>query len=203
MNCQEIRSLSGPYLDSELDAKTSLEIQDHLATCAACAQVFAAEEKLNAQLTARLRSGEATPDLWKTAEERVRAAAAANSASARPRPARFTPTVESWWRAWLWPSPQFYAGLAAVWAVMLTVHWLDADDAATASRRSLPPSPETERVLVEQRRELAEMLGFVGAVPEASAPKRRSSPPQGRTRQGDVTPGQATGALAAPKLLRV
>jgi len=43
MNCHEIQSLTGPYLDSELDAKTSLGIQQHLAACPACARRFAAE----------------------------------------------------------------------------------------------------------------------------------------------------------------
>ncbi len=202
MNCQEIRSLCGPYLDSELDAKTSLEIQEHLAICAPCAQVFAAEEKLNAQLTVRLRRGEVTADLWSAIEARVRAGAV-QPASAPERPARSEPGGGSGWRAWLWPNPQFYAGLAAVWMVMLALHWLDADSVAPANRQNRPPSSETERILVEQRRELAEMLGFVGAVPEASAPKRKASPPQSRSRRGDVTPGRTTEDLAAPESFRV
>ena len=40
MKCNEIRNLVLPYLDSELDAKTSQEIQIHLQTCAECAEVY-------------------------------------------------------------------------------------------------------------------------------------------------------------------
>lgn len=203
MNCQEIRSLSGPYLDSELEAKTSLEIHEHLANCPECARFFATDAKLNTQLNARLSQGEATPHLWKTVEERVRGTVMAEPAPAKTHTARSTQNAERWWRAWLWPSPRFYAGLAAVWAVMLAVRWFDVDTAVTASHPTPPLPPETERILAEQRRELAEMLGFIGTAPEASAPKRKTSPPQGRLRRSDVAPGHATGVLASPELYRV
>lgn len=203
MNCQEIQSLCGLYLDSELEAKVSLEIHEHLASCSECARFFAVEAKLNTQLNARLRQGETTPSLWETIEKRLRFPATADVALAERASARSTQNAEPWWRAWLWPSPRFYAGLAAVWAVMLAVRWLDVDTAATARRPSPPLPPETERILAEQRRELAEMLGFIGTAPEASAPKRKSSPPQGRLRRSDVPPGQATGVLAAPEMYRV
>jgi len=41
MKCDEVQTLHGPYLDSELDAKNSLEIQQHLKTCPGCARLFA------------------------------------------------------------------------------------------------------------------------------------------------------------------
>ncbi len=49
MKCDEVQTMHGPYLDSELDAKTTLEIEQHLAACPACARLFAEEQKLNAR----------------------------------------------------------------------------------------------------------------------------------------------------------
>ena len=52
MRCDEVQSLQGPYLDSELDARTSLEIEQHLKACPECARLFAEEEKLEARIKA-------------------------------------------------------------------------------------------------------------------------------------------------------
>lgn len=72
MKCNEIRNLELPYLDSELDAKTSQEIQLHLQTCVECAEIFAREEKFNEQLFGVLRVGQPTPALWEQIESRLR-----------------------------------------------------------------------------------------------------------------------------------
>ena len=72
MKCNEIRNLVLAYLDSELDAKTSQEIQLHLQTCAECAQLFEHEEKFNERLFGVLRVGQSTPALWEQVESRLR-----------------------------------------------------------------------------------------------------------------------------------
>lgn len=72
MKCNEIRNLVLAYLDSELDAKTSQEIQLHLQTCAECAELFAREEKFNERLFGVLRVGQSTPALWEQIESRLR-----------------------------------------------------------------------------------------------------------------------------------
>lgn len=46
MTCQETRALLMTYLDSELDARSTAEVGEHLAACEACNARFAAEEKL-------------------------------------------------------------------------------------------------------------------------------------------------------------
>lgn len=71
MKCNEIRNLVVPYLDSELDAKTSQEIQLHLQTCAECAQLFEHEEKFNDRLSATLRAGQLSPALWEKIESQL------------------------------------------------------------------------------------------------------------------------------------
>jgi len=72
MKCNEIRNLVLAYLDSELDAKTSQEIQLHLQSCAECAQLFEREEKFNERLCRVLRAGRPTSELWEQVESRLR-----------------------------------------------------------------------------------------------------------------------------------
>ena len=72
MKCNEIRNHVQAYLDSELDAKTSQEIQLHLQSCAECAELFAHEEKFNERLSGGLRAGQFTPALWEKMESRLR-----------------------------------------------------------------------------------------------------------------------------------
>ena len=54
MNCAEIRTLLHGYVDGELDAANSLELERHLKTCAACA----AEKNSLQSLDAALRKGD-------------------------------------------------------------------------------------------------------------------------------------------------
>jgi anti-sigma factor RsiW len=76
MRCDEVQPLQGAYLDSELDARTTLEIQQHLKSCAECADLFGEERELEACITAGLRQGERTGELWARIERSVAAAAA-------------------------------------------------------------------------------------------------------------------------------
>jgi anti-sigma factor RsiW len=185
MNCRDLRSLAGPYLDSELDVKTSLEIQQHLTACAGCAGWLEAEGVAASRLDRALRQGHATPALWEQAERLVRA-------EQSEAPVTLASMAEPWWRAWLWPNTQFYAGLAAVWAVMLTFHLLTLEGGARAPQIPVSPSPEVMRVLAEQRRELAEMLGRdtmpLVAPPGEPGPSR----PQSRLPQPGNKPGPAS-----------
>ena len=71
MKCDEVQALHGPYLDSELDARTSLEIEQHLRACPECARLFAEEEKLEARIRAGLKQGPRTPALWAQIERGV------------------------------------------------------------------------------------------------------------------------------------
>ncbi len=73
MRCHEARKFLGPYLDSELDAKTSLEIEQHLETCRECAQYFGAEQKLDQHIFSILRQGQKTGPLWERVESQIKA----------------------------------------------------------------------------------------------------------------------------------
>ena len=175
MKCEELQSLHGAYLDSELDARTALEIQQHLAACPDCARAFATEAKLEARVTTGLKRGERTASLWDQIEQRVIAAAKVESPRRAPR---FSVPMP-WWRESLWPSPQAWAGLAATWVVLAGVSFAMREPASVAATHQVrPPSPELRLVLQQQKQMLAELGGmperFVREQPEAPAPKPRS-----------------------------
>jgi hypothetical protein len=77
---------------------------------------------------------------------------------ARPRGA--APQIEliPWWREWLWPCPQAWAGLAAVWLIILGLNTTRQEAAAIAANQPTTPSPEAQMTLAAQRRELARLL---------------------------------------------
>jgi len=71
MKCAEVRRLVRLYLDSQLDAKNSFEIEQHLESCAECAGLFGAEKKFDERLGRFLRRGLATPALWEKTEAQI------------------------------------------------------------------------------------------------------------------------------------
>ncbi len=84
-------------------------------------------------------------------------------------------TSVPWWRNWLWPCPQAWAGLAATWLILVVLH--------LAARPTLPsvaiqsPSPEKRMAVAAQRRELARLLD----VPADSAPAPKATVPGPRS----------------------
>jgi len=187
MNCDEVRPLHDAYLDSELDAKTTLEIQQHVATCAECAPRLAAEAKLDARLLAGLRQGQRTAALWEQLERRVVAAAKPGAAPRpsllAPRPSGWLSTINSQVSALLWPHPKAWAGLAALWVVILAVNFATREIAPTIeARRAAPLSPDTLRLLKQQGQLLAE-LSSQSQPREADRPK--AMPPRPRTDRRD------------------
>src|SRR2546430_16842155 len=69
MKCAEVRKFVRLYLDSELDAKHSFEVEQHLESCVECAGVFEAETKFDVRLGRFLRRGDATRAVWGNIEE--------------------------------------------------------------------------------------------------------------------------------------
>ena len=58
MNCRSARAYLMAYLDSELDASTTIEVNRHLDSCANCTERFASEQRLEAAVASRLRQAE-------------------------------------------------------------------------------------------------------------------------------------------------
>ena len=71
MKCAEVRKFVHLYLDSELDAKHSFEVEQHLESCAECAGLFEAEKKFGVRLGRFLRRGDATRTLWENIEMQI------------------------------------------------------------------------------------------------------------------------------------
>src|SRR5438477_8929680 len=85
MKCSEVRNLVRLYLDSELESKPSLEVEQHLTSCPECAGLYQAEEKLDDRLFQALSRGRRTPALWEAIESKI-------------QPARQVPKLAWFWR---------------------------------------------------------------------------------------------------------
>jgi hypothetical protein len=117
------------------------------------------------------------PAEWRAAI--LGAAKAAMSAPDAPRPTpSFLSAVNDKLSSVFWPNPQAWAGLAAVWLVLLLVNFSSAKKTAVIATISPPPSPEMMLVLREQRRELARLVEPLEE-PAAEPPKAFFPRPRG------------------------
>lgn len=72
MRCDDVRRYVSPYLDSELDPRTSFDIASHLDRCAPCRDRFEKERDLETRLAEQFRRPEAGDDkLWQRALART------------------------------------------------------------------------------------------------------------------------------------
>jgi anti-sigma factor RsiW len=182
MRCEEVQSLHGPYLDSELGARASLEIEQHLKSCPDCARLFAEEQKQEAGLKAGLARGSRTPALWERIE---RAVVAAEPAAPRSRPPGRVSEPSEWQallrglgeqlRAGLRRSPRAWAGLALVWGVILALHLAGREPEGRLVTGQGVPSVSEIRFAWKQKQLLMADLAF--ALEPAPAGKSSPAPP--------------------------
>jgi len=109
----------------------------------------------------------AVPDHWRA--EILREAKASVAADVRRRtdeahaaaqPIRLLTsagTTQAWWREWLWPSPQAWAGLAVVWLIILALNMTGSSRSSSDMAKQATPVP-VDAGLSTQRRELARLL---------------------------------------------
>ncbi len=101
-------------------------------------------------------------------------------AAARMAAKRRSPTEEPaalpWWRAWLWPSPVAWGGVAAAWAVILFLNEAGQWQPLTASPVASVPSPGLGLAFIEHRRQLNELLETPAPGPEPAPAPARSRP---------------------------
>jgi hypothetical protein len=86
MNCMDIIQYLGPYLDSELDVATTVQIQAHLTRCSSCRLRFEQEHELEERIRQSLM-GQGAQDDGKGWERNLRSALPKRPASARIRTA--------------------------------------------------------------------------------------------------------------------
>lgn len=88
----------------------------------------------------------------------ARVAQARQAAALRGTPG--TTDLVSWLKGWFWPAPRAWAGLAAVWLVVLGLELGSHDSSRIASaNRAMPASPQLREMLREQRELFAELAG--------------------------------------------
>jgi hypothetical protein len=170
MNCTEAKSLLDAFLDAELDARTNFAIQQHLDHCRDCGTMFQAAATEQQRLARALRSTPRTHSLWAAIEARVAGVTATNRTSDRAT----QPQSDCGWRFWLWPDPRCYAGLAAIWLLLLAAHLTSRDHDPHRDTIATRIPPESGPVMAEQRRLFTELLG--SSAPghtETSGPRSR------------------------------
>jgi len=84
----------------------------------------------------------------------------------------------SWWRELLWPCPQAWAGLAAVWMLILAMNAASREPMAAAGSRTSLHLRELIAALQEQRRLFSELIETSAPdKPPGNAPQPRSDIP--------------------------
>ncbi len=107
MTCAEVLRYLSPYLDSELDPRTSFDLAEHLARCEPCAARVRGEERLEAALASALRGGVADPALWRRIEGSLPAAPRRRRLRLLPALAGALALSGAALLAWaLWPGPR-------------------------------------------------------------------------------------------------
>lgn len=157
LTCTQARALLMAWLDSELDATTTVSVGEHLASCDTCAERFEREGRLEHALAAELRRDAMPDDVWR----RLLGALDQRGADAGPTPTARPSTANTWrWVA---------AAAALIAAVVLALQQpgepvgpelrrnllVDAADAWRAVRDgALPPLSDPA--------EVAQLLGRLG-----------------------------------------
>jgi anti-sigma factor RsiW len=182
MKCDELQPLQGPYLDSELDARTSLEIEQHLESCPNCTRVFAEEQQFAVRLKAGLNHGQRTAALWDQIERSVSAASRPGqspsevpSAGRQGLLAALGTQLQAGWQR----SPWAWAGLSAAWAVILALNFTAREsEPPLVAGKPLPPAAEM-RIAAKQRQLL---MTDLAALSEPAQPNKvKSAPPSPRS----------------------
>lgn len=183
MRCDEVQPLQGPYLDSELDARTTLEIHRHLKECSECAHIFAEEQMTEEWLKAGLNRGERTVGLWERVERAV-IAAGQERLQQSPRPGERRDLIAaisnqlhtSWTRSrWVW------AGLTAAWMGILLLNATARQTDAMPTVRQPAPSTSEVRFALKQKQLL--MVGLAMPTETSSAGRSKTAPPGPRTQR--------------------
>jgi putative zinc finger protein len=187
MRCDEIQPLQGAYLDSELDARTTLEIQQHLKSCPECARLFTEEQNFEAWITSGLKQGERSAAFWEKAERAILGAAGATHSQPSPPLAQrggwatlFAPLARQLRAGWS-GTPRAWAGIAVAWMVILTLNLATRETEMIPVARQATPSASEMRFALKQKQLL---LAELAVTAEAAGPgKGKAAAPRPRSQK--------------------
>ena len=185
MKCDEVQTMLEPYLDSELDARTALEIQQHLNACAECARNFSEEEKLEICMKAALNRGTKTAELWERIDKAVLATAQSHTVATpilghHGRFDAFASDVLQALRACCGHSRFTWTALGAVWVLILFLNFSNRQPSATTLAVQQPPPATQMRFALKQQKLLLADLIF-------------------SSESGTVTPRESRHTLPSPR----
>ena len=178
-------------MDSELDARTSLEIEQHLKGCRACNRIFVEAQRFEDWLKSGLNRRQPLSFCWEKTEQAVRLTCAPTRENETPKarpPERksittfFRARVSATWNR----SPLTWTALAAIWIVILCLN--------TAAKQSSPPvlaqqrAPSTSELrfaLKQKARLMAELTFF--ASDQLQPNETKASPPRPRSERRQNT----------------
>jgi hypothetical protein len=126
------------------------------------------------------------PAAWR---EEILTAAESSAATRHAPPAArssWLSTLNSQLSTLLWPHPKAWAGLAAVWVLILAVNFSIRDKSPVVAEKAVPPSPEMIVELRQQQRMLAELIG---SRDEHDADRSKSFVPQPRSERVEILVG--------------
>ena len=191
MRCEEVQSLQGPYLDSELDARITLEIEQHLKSCPDCLRLFAEEQELEKGLKGGLNRGSRTPALWEQIECSVVSAVPFAARSGLPNRVSqlagwqvLLSALAQHLQARLRRSPKAWAGLAVVWVVILALNFTAREPDARLVAGQMVPSMSEMRFAWKQKQLLmADLALALELAPADTAKPAPTSPHSDRQKE--------------------
>jgi hypothetical protein len=135
------------------------------------------EQKLSRQPLRRI------PGEWRAD---IVSAACGAQASCHPSPVNrrsLLSAINSQLSTLLWPHPKAWAGLAAVWILILAVNFSLRDASPRVAEKYLPPSPE---VIVELKKQQLLFAELVGSAQPPDADRQKLFAPKPRSQRVEI-----------------
>ncbi|MHB8522502.1 MAG: hypothetical protein ACYDH9_17335 [Limisphaerales bacterium] len=91
----------------------------------------------------------------------------------------------SWWHELLWPCPQAWAGMAAIWVISFALQLGTGGPPVSPPQQRALSQPQPVMGFAERRQLLAQLLGSAEAAPAPAieAPKKSAPRPQSSRRE--------------------
>jgi anti-sigma factor RsiW len=182
MTCDELHLLRDPYLDSELDARTTIEAEAHLKSCPECARLFAEAQRLEARIEATLNQGPRTAAVW----ERIEQAVVAKPALRPHFETSWLTVLQQQLTGSLRHSRLAWAGLGAAWMAILALNSSAQEAEAPLIVGQRLPSSSQMRFAWQQKRLLMAELTVASEPLPAGKPK--AAPPSPHSQRPNETP---------------